>query len=236
MHLLRKLPLIAAVAALLAAPLLTGTANASAVRSAVPVPTAGTPSSPLGSGIYISPWGSAHVTMSDQTKAWAAAQGTVISMIAPFTTTGDGTDFDMPIGSMAGDHLDSQGRIFYPGGLSVTFPKTGHTLTFEPTYIRLAPTPGYSAGVMLDGKQLMDEVLLGDTSAPEVLASGRLTMTGFKLDKVPFHWTQDAVDLLAYASGSQPPQAGTLFGTLTPRFDYVPTGSAAPSPLSSLGG
>jgi hypothetical protein len=88
---------------------------------------------------------------------------------------------------------------------------------------------------MLDGKQIMDEVLLGETSAPEVLASGRLTMTGFMLDKVPFHWTQDAVDIAAYASGSQPPKAGTLFGTLTPRFDYVPTGSASPSAVSSPG-
>jgi hypothetical protein len=156
-------------------------------------------------------------------------------MIAPFNTSTDGTDFDMPIGSTAGDHLDSQGRIFYPGGLSITFPKTGHTVTFEPTHIILAPIPGYAAGVQLDGKELMNEVQIADTSAPEVLASGRLTMTGFKLDKVPFHWTQDAVDILSYASGSRPPAAGTVFGTLTPRFDYVPTGPAAPSPFPGLG-
>lgn len=236
MRFLRRLPLIAAAAALLTAPL-TGTANAAAVRSAAPAPAprAATPASPLGSGVYISPWGSAHVTMSDETKAWLAQQGAVVSMIAPFTTTGDGTDFDMPIGSTAGDHLDSQGRIYYPGGLSITFPKTGHTVTLEPTYIRLAPTPGYSTGVILDGKQVLDEVQVADTSAPEVLASGRLTMTGFMLDKLPFHWTQDAVDMAAYASGSQPPKAGTPFFTLTPRFDYVPTGSASPSPFSGFG-
>lgn len=214
--------LVLAAAGLLAAPLLCGPATAAqSPRALVPAAAAHRGIAPPG-GLYVSPWGSADVALSAAVRAWLTQEGAVLGAIAPFTLSADGSGYHMPIGTTAGDHLDSQGRIFYPGGMTFTFPRSGHTVTLQPTYIRVFPTVLWSTGVLIDGKQTSAETEMADTSYSEVVAHGRPTPTGFQVDQLPFHLTQDAADLMAHASGDKAPAAGTLFGTLTPHFDYVP--------------
>ncbi len=221
MRILRTLAVLALATGL---SLPAGLANADGpLGGAAPAATApAAASGPSAPGIYISPWGSAHVYLSPSTQAWIASQNITLSAIAPFVMDADGNGFDMPIGSTAGDHLDAQGRIFYPGGLVFTHPGSGTTITLKPTWIRLAPTPGYSAGVQVNGQDVSPETLIAYTTAAETLATARPTPTGFKLDKVPFHVTQEASDLFQQVTGQPGPEADSLFGTLTPRFDYVP--------------
>ncbi|MCX4745215.1 hypothetical protein OG455_06715 [Kitasatospora sp. NBC_01287] len=172
-------------------------------------------------GIYISPWGSAHVRVSAETAAWLSTNGVKLGAIAPFVIDPDGLGFDMPIGSTAGDHIDAQGRIFYPGGMTLDQASTGTHVELEPTWIRLVPQPGYSAGITVNGQKISDETLIAYTTPAEVLANGRPTLTGFMLDRVPFHVTPEAAALTAQWFGDGL-KADSMFGTLTPRFDYVP--------------
>lgn len=202
---------------------LAGSATAAPTTPNAATPNTASPnaaSSVKADGIYISPWGSADVAFSPAAKAWIADRHITVGAIAPFTLTRDG--FHMPIGSSAGDHLDSKGRIFYPGGMTFTYPN-GTVVELKPTYIRIMPTPGYSAGVVVNGQEVAPEIMVATTTPAEVLANGRPTFTGFKLDRVPFHITSEMSDTLAQATGQPGPKAGDLFGTLTPHFDYVPT-------------
>lgn len=215
MRLFRTLSALAMVGALAlsAAP---ATAESAPTTSAALAST-----DPAAPGIYISPWGSAHVRVSDTTATWLRTNGIKLGAISPFVLDPDGLGFDMPIGSTAGDHLDSKGRIYYPGGMTLDQASTSTHIELVPTWIRLAPTPGYSAGVRVDGVETSPETLLAYTTPAEVIASGRPTLTGFTLDKVPFHVTRDTQDLTAEYFGNGLP-ADSMFGTLTPRFDYVP--------------
>ncbi|MDH6576261.1 hypothetical protein [Kitasatospora sp. MAP5-34] len=172
--------------------------------------------------VYISPWGSAHVRLSGDTQKWLTDNGVTLGVIAPFTLDPDGFGVDMPIGSSAGDHIDSKGRIFYPGGLTLNQASSGTSVELQPTWIRIVPEPGYSAGIKVNGTDLSPETLLGYTTPAEVLASGRPTMTGFRLDKCPFHVTQATSDLTTQYFGAGL-KTDSMFFTLTPRFDYVPT-------------
>jgi hypothetical protein len=214
MRILRRLA-IAATALALAAPVaLTPTAQASAPTSQQADQRA--------SRIYISPWGSAKVRVSDTTKAWLIANDVQLGAIPPFTLDADGYGFDMPIGSTAGDHLDEKGRIFYPGGITLKQESSETFVELVPTWIRIMPQPGYSAGVKVNGQSLGEETLIAYTTPAEVIANGRPTLTGFTLDKVPFHVTSDAAALTEAYFGDGL-EADSMFGTLTPRFDYVPT-------------
>ncbi|MEV6979190.1 hypothetical protein [Kitasatospora sp. NPDC093806] len=216
---LRRLATLAAATALLA-PAAYAT-DASAAPKAADTTAASANRAP---GVYISPWGSAHVGLSDETKQWLRAENITLEAIAPFVLDADGNGFDMPIGSTAGDHLDSQGRIFYPGGIVLHHPASGHTFRLEPTWIRVMPTPLYSAGLSVDDARVRDEFPVADTTYADVIANGRPTLTGFKLEKVPFRVTQDTSDLIGRYTGRPGPRVGSEFGTLTPRFDYVPAG------------
>lgn len=212
---------LAGTLALSAAP---ATAGAAALPSGPTTPaatTTDTPNGPAAPGIYISPWGSAHVRVSAETAAWLTRNGVTLGAIAPFTLDPDGLGFDMPIGSTTGDHLDSQGRIFYPGGMTLDQASSGTHVELQPTWIRIMPQPGYSAGVKVNGQKISDETLIAYTTPAEVLANGRPTLTGFKLDRVPFHVTRDAAALTAQYFGDDL-KVDSMFGTLTPRFDYVP--------------
>ncbi|MCX4689681.1 hypothetical protein OG401_36255 [Kitasatospora purpeofusca] len=213
MRILRKLA-VAATALALATPI----ALAPAAQAAAPAAQAAQRASRL----YISPWGSASVRVSDTTKAWLIANGVKLGAVAPFTLDADGYGFDMPIGSTAGDHLDEKGRIYYPGGMTLTQESSGSSMELVPTWIRLMPEPGYSARVRVNGTEVSEETLLAYTTPAEVLANGRPTLTGFTLDKVPFHVTTEAAALTGQYFGSAL-EADSMFGTLTPRFDYVPT-------------
>lgn len=221
MRILRRFTVLAALAVLaLAAP----TGPGRTAEAAVPVHQdagAGDPALRAG-GVYISPWGSAHVRASESTKQWLTANGIALGAIAPFQLDPDGFGFEMPIGSTAGDHLDAEGRIFYPGGMTLTQQSSGTVVELIPTWIRVMPQPGYSAGIKVNGKPVLEEVLIAYTTPAEVLANGRPTLTGFTLDRVPFHFTKDVAGLteLYFGHGVA---ADSLFGTLTPRFDYVPT-------------
>ncbi|MFI5530730.1 hypothetical protein ACIA8O_19530 [Kitasatospora sp. NPDC051853] len=219
MNLLRKL---AATAAAVALVLPLGPATAAQASASVHQDAGHQPPQLRAVGPYISPWGSAHVRASESTKAWLAGVGVKLGAIAPFTLDPDGHGFDMPIGSTAGDHLDEKGRIFYPGGITLTQESSGHVVELIPTWIRVMPQPGYAAGIRVDGKDVLEEVTIAYTTPEEVIANGRPTLTGFKLDQVPFHFTKDAAGLTAVFFGSGP-APDSLFGTLTPRFDYVPT-------------
>ncbi|WP_035840982.1 hypothetical protein [Kitasatospora azatica] len=227
MRLFRVLSALALAGALTlsAAPapaLASASASASADGGAVPLDRAVTaPAGPEAPGIYISPWGSAHVRVSDTTRDWLIANGITLGAISPFVLDPDGFGFDMPIGSTAGDHLDAKGRIYYPGGMTLSQASTGTSVELQATWIRIAPQPGYSAGIRVNGRTISEETLLAYTTPAEVIANGRPTFTGFTLDRVPFHITQETADLTTQWFGNGL-AANSMFGTLTPRFDYVP--------------
>lgn len=214
MRILRNF-VIAAAALALAAPV----GLAPSAQAAVPVVQ---DADQRASRIYISPWGSAKVRVSDTTKAWLIANDIKLGAIPPFTLDPDGYGFDMPIGSTAGDHLDEKGRIFYPGGITLQQDSSQTFVELVPTWIRIMPQPGYSAGVKVNGTPVSDETLIAYTTPAEVIANGRPTLTGFTLDRVPFHVTGDAAKLTKAYFGDGL-QENSMFGTLTPRFDYVPT-------------
>ncbi|MGW8883106.1 hypothetical protein [Streptomyces sp. NPDC055749] len=222
MHGIRRLTVLAAVAAL-TLPLGITSAGAAAPQPAEARTT--TTADPF-PGAYISPWGDAQVALSDESLAWLEQSGITLEAISPFAMDADGRGFSMPIGSTAGDGLDSKGRIYYPGGLKLKHANTGQTLTLKATYIRLMPTPGYSAGVQVNGKSVSDEVMVADTTRTEALTSARPSFTGFRLEKVPFRVTAEFSNLFADVTGTPGPRAGSLFGTLTPNFDYIPTKSS----------
>lgn len=213
---------LAGALALSAAPANAGAAALPGGPAAPAATAAESPNGPAAPGIYISPWGSAHVRVSAETAAWLTRNGVKLGAIAPFVLDPDGLGFEMPIGSTAGDHLDSQGRIFYPGGMTLDQASSGTHVELEPTWIRIVPQPGYSAGVRVNGQKVSDETLLAYTTPAEVLANGRPTLTGFKLDRVPFHITQETAALTTQYFG-EGLKADSMFGTLTPRFDYVPS-------------
>lgn len=219
MRTFRKLLTLVAVAAM-AIPF----SAASAGAATAPTTATHAPAFPVPPGIYISPWGSADVDISDATLAWMDREGVELTTIAPFEMDADGRGFHMPIGSTAGDHLDEKGRIFYPGGLRFEHMESGTTVTLRPTYIRVMPRPGWTSGVSVNGTQVTEEMPLADTKYHEVIASGRPSPTGFRLEKVPFYVTSEASDMFEEQTGAPGPRAGSLFGNLTPHFDYVPTG------------
>lgn len=220
MRALHRLTVLAAVAAL-SLPL-----GLTASGAAAQQPTAAAAAAPL-PGAYISPWGDAQVAIGDETLAWMEREGITLEAVSPFVMDADGRGFSMPIGSTAGDGLDAEGRIFYPGGLRVRHQESGKTITLKSTFIRVMPTPAYSAGVSIDGRPLLDEVVIAESTYAEVMAGARPSPTGFRIKKAPFYVTQEAANLFAEATGATAPRAGSLFGTLTPNFDYVP-GAAKP--------
>lgn len=220
MHGLRRLTILAAVAAL-SVPLGLASAGAAAPQSAA-APRTTAASAPF-PGAYISPWGDAQVAIGDETRAWMAREGITLEAVNPFAMDVDKKGFSMPIGSSAGDGLDSKGRIFYPGGLKLHHAGSGKTITLMPTYIRVMPTPAYSAGVLVDGKPLADEVTIAESTYSEVIAGARPSVTGFRIKQAPFYVTAEASRLFASVTGGEAPRVGSLFGTLTPNFDYVPT-------------
>ncbi|MFF2326675.1 MULTISPECIES: hypothetical protein [unclassified Streptomyces] len=218
MRAIRRLTVLAALTALTVP---FGLASAGAVGSQAPVVHRATVADPF-PGVYISPWGDAHVELSPETLSWMRAEGVTLEAISPFVMDADGRGFDMPIGSTAGDGLDSRGRIFYPGGLNFHHAASDRTITLKPTYIRVMPTPGYSAGVAVNGVPFADEVQIADTTPAEALLGARPSPTGFRLEKVPFRITAEATRLFAQVTGGEGPRAGSLLGTLTPNFDYIP--------------
>ncbi|MGC5398159.1 hypothetical protein ACPXCP_20795 [Streptomyces sp. DT20] len=217
MRAIRRLAVLAAVAAL-TVPL--GMASAGATAAQVPAARAAA-ADPL-PGVYLSPWGDADVELSDELLGWMRDHGITLDAISPFAMAPDGRSFSMPIGSTAGDGLDSQGRIFYPGGLNFHHAASGKTITLKPTYIRVMPTPGYSAGVAVNGVPLTDELMIADTTPAETLAGARPSLTGWRLEKVPFRITAEASRMFAQVTGDEGPRVGSLLGTLTPNFDYIP--------------
>jgi hypothetical protein len=229
MHALRRLTVLAAVAAL-SVPLGLTSSGAAAQQPTSTTRTAAAEPLP---GAYISPWGDAQVEIGDETLAWMEREGITVEAISPFVMDADRRGFSMPIGSTAGDGLDSKGRIFYPGGLKIRHEGSGKTITLKSTFIRVMPTPAYSAGVSIDGKALLEEVVIAESTYSEVMAGARPSTTGFRIKKAPFYVTQEAANLFAVATGATAPRAGSLFGTLTPNFDYVP-GTAKPSTVPTL--
>ncbi|MFC4493085.1 hypothetical protein ACFPA8_02905 [Streptomyces ovatisporus] len=173
-------------------------------------------------GAYISPWGSADVELSPEAQQWLDREGITVEAISPFRMHADGNGFSMPIGSTAGDGLDSRGRIYYPGGLRLHHTESGQTATLKPTWIRVMPRPGYSAGVELDGRTLSEETQIADTDYFEAMKGARPSPTGFRLEKIPFYFTHDAENLIEAHSDIDALEGGEPLGTLTPHFDYIP--------------
>jgi hypothetical protein len=225
MHALRRLTVLAAVAAL-SVPLGLTSSGAVAQQPTDTTRTAA-PAEPL-PGAYISPWGDAQVEIGDETLAYMEREGITVEAISPFVMDADGRGFSMPIGSTAGDGLDSKGRIFYPGGLELHHARSGKTITLKSTFIRVMPTPAYSAGVSVDGQELSKEVTIAESTYAEVMAGARPSTTGFRIKKAPFYVTQDASSFFALVTGATGPRIGSLFGTLTPNFDYVPKTAKPP--------
>ncbi|MFC8079651.1 hypothetical protein ACFUN8_29445 [Streptomyces sp. NPDC057307] len=220
MRALRRLTVLAAVAALTVPLGMTAAGAAAPQRSSAAPEVAVAEPFP---GAYISPWGDAQVALGNEALAWMQREGITLEAISPFRMDADRRGFSMPIGSTAGDGLDSKGRIFYPGGLRFHHQASGKTVTLQSTFIRVMPTPAYSAGVSVDGKRLSEEVSIAESTYTEVMAGARPSFTGFRIKQAPFYLTQEAADLFASVTGGEAPRVGSLFGTLTPNFDYVPT-------------
>lgn len=185
------------------------------------------------SGIYLSTWGTAHVAFGDAFKTWLDQAGATVTAQAPLTLDADGGGFTMPASPATGDRLDEWGRMVYSGALMISLPARTReaaaeakrrTLVFGPMFIRVVPEVSWSATLSVNGSSAAAEVELATADYPEVLAGGGTpSPSGFRADRLPFHLSQDAVDLLASVSGRTAPPAGSLFGTLTPSFDHVPT-------------
>ncbi|MFE3144411.1 hypothetical protein [Streptomyces scopuliridis] len=221
MHGLRRLTVLAAVAAL-SLPLGLTSAGAATAQQPADAHRAAAAAAPF-PGAYISPWGDAQVALGDEALAWMDREGITLETIAPFSMDADRKGFSMPIGSTAGDGLDARGRIFYPGGLRFHHAASGKTITLKPTYIRVMPTPAYSTGVEVDGVPISDEVVIAESTYAEVMLGARPSLTGFRIKQAPFYMTAEASRLFASELGGEAPRVGALFGTLTPNFDYIPT-------------
>jgi hypothetical protein len=181
------------------------------------------------SGIYLSTWGTAHVTFGDSFKAWLTQTGASVTADAPMTLDADRGGFTMPASAKSGDHLDLQGRMVYPGDLTVTVtagaPARTAMLRLGPFYVRVMPEPEWTAGLSVDGKASAGELRLATGDTSEVLAGGGSpSPTGFRASSVPFHLAQETTDLFAKETGRPGLVADSLFGTLAPHFDHVPTG------------
>jgi hypothetical protein len=213
-----RIALLASATALL---LPLGVAQASAVPEKAGTARTASAQEPI-PGAYISPWGDAEVEMSPQTQQWLEREGITMEAISPFKMDADGKGFSMPIGSTAGDGLDSRGRIYYPGGLKLHHAASGQTVTLKPTWIRVMPRPGYSAGIELNGRTISEETQIADTNYHEAMLGARPSPTGFRLERIPFYFSQEAKDLIETYSDINAPEAGMPFGTLTPHFDYIP--------------
>lgn len=234
MHGLRRLTVLA-VATALALPLGLAQAGAAAPQKAEPArPTFGS-AAPF-PGAYLSPWGDADVAIDPKAQSWLQREGITLEAISPFKMHADGKGFSMPIGTTAGDGLDSKGRIYYPGGLRLHHAASGQTVTLKSTWIRVMPRPGYSAGVQLNGREISEETQIADTHYDEVMTSARPSPTGWRLEKVPFYFTQEAKDLLEKYSDINAPEPGSPFGTLSPNFDYVPGRQSSSSGTPSFPG
>ena len=216
-NLVRRLATIVSAAALLV-PLTSF--QATAAPSDPPAPSAPDRIIP---GAYISPWGDAEARFSPEFNEFLQREGVTVEAIAPFAMHPDGQGIHMPIGSTAGDGLDAKGRIFYPGGLTLRHRSTGDTATLKPTYIRVMPRPGYSAGVSFNGRPLSDEIQIGDTDYAEAIASARPSPTGWRMERIPFYFTQEAESAIEANTSIDAPEAGTPLFTLSPDFDYIPT-------------
>ncbi len=192
------------------------------------------------SGIYLSTWGTAHVTFGDGFKGWLKQSGASVIADAPMSLDTGGGGFTMPANALDADRLDLQGRMVYPGDLTVTVPtgaasavspkqttvspRQTSVVRLGPFYLKLMPQPVWTAHVSVNGTLSATEIQLATGDTSEVLAGGGSpSPSGFRAADVPFHLTQEAVDLLARESGRPGPVAGSLFGTLSPRFDHVPT-------------
>ncbi len=224
MRALRRLTVLATVAAL-SVPLGLASAGAAGQQSAHTTRTAAA-AEPL-PGAYISPWGDAHVAMSDDMLAWMEREGTTLSAVSPFVMDADDRGFSMLIGTTAGDGLDTKGRIFYPGGIEFHHAASGKTITLTPSYIRVMPTPGYAAAVAVDGQAHSEEIMIADSVYTEAMTGARPSPTGFRVKNVRGYVSQDLADLFTSVTGATPPRVGSLWGTLTPNFDYIP-GTAKP--------
>jgi len=73
----------------------------------------------------------------------------------------------------------------------------------------------------LSARRSAPETLLAHTTPAEVAAGGRPTLGGFEVGKVPFHVTGETQDLTAQYFGGSGLPADSMFGTLTPKVDYV---------------
>lgn len=228
----RKLIVCAATLAFTA----TGPIAAAATHHAHHARSASDTGRPLGgpnfTGIFLSTWGTSHVTFSKAVRSWLARSGATVTARPPMTLDADRGGFTMPASRTSGDRLDVRGRMDYPGALVISLPAqaktSGHAtrrlVCFGPLYIRVMPTVSWSAALSVNGVPAAGDVVLATADYSEVLAAGGTpSPSGFRVDSVPFHLSQDAVDLLERASGRTAPDAGTLLGTLTPRFDHVPT-------------
>jgi hypothetical protein len=219
-NLARRLATVASVAALLV-PL--ASVQATAAPAAPQAPAAPSAADRVIPGAYISPWGDAEVRFSPEFNEFQEREGVTVEAIEPFRMHPDGHGVHMPIGSTAGDGLDARGRIFYPGGLTLRHQATGDTATLKPTYIRVMPRPGYSAGVSFNGRPLSDEIQIGDTDYAEAMASARPSPTGFRMERIPFYFTREAESAIESHTSIDAPEAGTPMFTLSPDFDYIPT-------------
>jgi hypothetical protein len=182
------------------------------------------------SGIYLSTWGTAHVAFGDPVKAWLRQSGASVAADGPMRLDADRGGFTMPAGGTAdADRLDAQGRMVYPGDVTVTLPGAGGAaatvLRFGPCYLRLLPDLTWTAQVSVNGAAVPGEVVLATGAESEVLAGGGSpSPSGFRAAAVPYHVSDALAQLLARESGQPGPAAGSLFGTLVPQFDHVPTG------------
>ncbi|HEV2344724.1 MAG TPA: hypothetical protein VGS97_11575 [Actinocrinis sp.] len=198
--------------------------------------TAARASTPNFADIYLSTWGTAHVTFGNAFATWLARTGATVTAQAPVKLDSDHRGFTMPVSPRVAASFDAWDRMVYPGALLISLPSTTTKTTnpswpamrrvirFGPFVISLMPEVSWRAALSLDGSPTVGEVTLATADYAEVLAGGGMpSPSGFRAEAVPFRLTQELTGLLARESGHGSSAAGAFFGMLTPSFDQVST-------------
>ncbi|GAA1142478.1 hypothetical protein F4556_005925 [Kitasatospora gansuensis] len=184
-----------------------------------PAQAAGIPPGP-----YVSPWGTAQVEWAPSFKARLAEQAVAVTPIAPVTLLPDDRGIISDIGSTSGDYIDLEnfGRVYYPGGVTLTNPQTSGSWTMDEFWLRFWPDRGLSSELVVNGVKSPTEQLFCSYTLRDAFGVGwGLTFGGIKTAKVPLTLTEVGADTLNDALGTSF-QAGEPFGVLSGTFRYIP--------------
>ncbi|WP_405016680.1 hypothetical protein OHV05_05890 [Kitasatospora sp. NBC_00070] len=184
-----------------------------------PAQAAGLPPGP-----YVSPWGTAQVEWAPSFRARLAEQAVEITPIAPVTALPDDRGIISDIGWTSGDYIDLEnfGRVYYPGGVTLSNPQTNGSWTMDEFWLRFWPERGLSSQLVVNGVKSPTEQLFCSYTLQDAFGSGwGLTFGGVRTAKVPLTLTEVGATTLNEALGTSF-SAGEPFGVLSGTFRYLP--------------